>query len=412
MTATATPLEGKTIVLAVGGGIAAYKAAELARLLVKAGARVRAAMTAAAREFIGPMTLQALTGETVATDLFDLGQESEIGHIAVADGADLVIVAPATANLIARMSAGLANDIVTAVALATRAPILLAPAMNVNMWRNPITKVNVKKVSARGMKLVGPGEGFLACRWIGPGRMAEPADILEAAASVLTPQDLVDRTIVVSAGPTHEPIDPVRFVGNRSSGRMGFAIARAAAMRGARVRLVAGPVALEEPWGLQELVKVRTAREMRDAVRAAAAEADAVIMAAAVADFRPDDAADHKLKKDELGGAPAVVLTENPDILAELGADRAASGAGLPALIGFAAETRHVAGYARTKLASKRCDLIVANDVSQADAGFEVATNRVILVDADRDEELELASKDAIAHRILDRVVGLLDARS
>jgi phosphopantothenoylcysteine decarboxylase/phosphopantothenate--cysteine ligase len=406
MSATANPLANRTVVVCVTGGIAAYKAAELVRLLAKAGARVRAAMTPAACEFLGPMTLQALTGEPVATNLFDLTQESEIGHIQVADGADLVIVAPATANAIARFAAGLANDIVAAVLLATRAPILLAPAMNVNMWKSSVTQVNLRRLQARDMHVVGPGEGFLACRWTGPGRMAEPDDIVEAACRVLTPQDLAERTIVVTAGPTHEPLDPVRYLANRSSGRMGYALARAAAQRGAAVTLVSGPVGLVAPVGVT-VRAVKTARDMEAATRAAAAGADAVLMAAAVADFRPAEVAAHKRKK-STGQNSAVPLVANPDILAALGAERAARGDGRPVLVGFAAETESLADYARAKLAEKRCDLVVANDVSQADAGFEVDTNRVLLVSAEGARALPLAAKTEIAHRILDEVVARL----
>ncbi len=404
--ATSTPLDGKTVVVAIAGGIAAYKGAELVRGFIKAGATVRAAMTRRAQEFIGPMTLQALTGAPVSTDLFDLGQESDIGHIKVADGADLVVVAPATANVIARMAAGMADDIVTAIVLATRAPVLLAPAMNVNMWDDAATQHNVATVVQRGMYVVGPGAGFLACRWIGPGRMAEPVDIVEAACRVLTPQDLAGRTVVVTAGPTHEPIDPVRYIGNRSSGRMGFAIAEAAARRGANVVLIAGPTALETPAGV-ERIDVVTAVEMKSAVDDTVSGVDAVVMAAAVADFRPRVLADQKIKKTEYGpgDGPSIELGPNPDILASLGKARAPGG---PVLVGFAAETEDVVEYAAAKLASKGCDLVVANDVSQSDAGFDVATNRVVLVGEGEPEALPLATKAEVAHRILDRVAGLL----
>jgi phosphopantothenoylcysteine decarboxylase / phosphopantothenate---cysteine ligase len=238
----ADPLRDAHIVLGVTGGIAAYKAAELARLFVKAGAHVHVAMTPRAREFVGPLTFQALTGHAVFTDLFDLAEEGTIGHIAMADRADLVVIAPATANATARLAAGMADDVVTAIALATRAPVLLAPAMNVNMWNHPVTQANLAKlVDLVGVRVVGPGDGFLACRWTGPGRLAEPADIVEAAALVLSPQDLAGKRIVVSAGPTYEAIDPVRFVGNRSSGKMGIALAAAARRRGADVALILGP---------------------------------------------------------------------------------------------------------------------------------------------------------------------------
>jgi phosphopantothenoylcysteine decarboxylase/phosphopantothenate--cysteine ligase len=404
MPAAGNPLDGKTVVVAVSGGIAAYKAAELVRLFVKAGATVRAAMTQNATEFIGPMTMQTLTGAPVATNLFDLTQESEIGHIKVADGADLVVLAPATANVIARIAAGLANDIVTAIVLATRAPVLLAPAMNVNMWENAATQHNLRAVVDRGVFVVGPGEGFLACRWTGPGRMAEPADIVEASCRVLTEQDLAGRKLVVTAGPTFEAIDPVRFIGNRSSGRMGYAIARAAARRGAEVTLVSGPVSLARPPGI-DVVDVTSAREMQSAVDRAASGADAIVMAAAVADFRPRTEAPQKIKKTSKA-QPPIDLERNPDILASLAEAR--GGGKRPVLVGFAAETTNVVRNAEAKLASKGCDVIVANDVSQADAGFDVDTNRVVIIDAESSQSIELASKDDVAHHVLDRVVARL----
>jgi phosphopantothenoylcysteine decarboxylase/phosphopantothenate--cysteine ligase len=403
-------LKGKHIVVGVAAGIAAYKAAELVRLLTKAGAQVQVVMTAKARHFIGELTFQALTGRPVFFDLFDLTQESEIGHIQVADRADLVIIAPATANTIARLAAGMAADALGSVVLATRAPLLLAPSMNVNMWNHPLTQANVRRlVEVSGAAVVGPGDGFLACRWTGPGRLAEPSDIVEAAARLLTVRDLDGQVIVVSAGPTHEAVDPVRFVGNRSSGKMGFALARAAARRGAEVRLVAGPVSLPAPPGV-EVIGVVDARSMDAAVREAASDASAVIMAAAVADFRPRALAGHKLKKEEMlaAGAPTIALEPNPDILAGLGRRRAERGATRPILVGFAAETENVIENARKKLVSKRCDLVVANDVSEPDAGFEVDTNRVVLISADQVERFDVDSKDAIADRILDRVVALL----
>jgi phosphopantothenoylcysteine decarboxylase/phosphopantothenate--cysteine ligase len=403
-------LKDKNIVVGVAAGIAAYKAAELVRSLIKAGARVQVVMTAKARHFIGELTFQALTGRPVFFDLFDLTQESEIGHIQVADRADLVIIAPATANTIARLAAGMATDALGSVVLATRAPLLLAPSMNVNMWNHPLTQANVRRlVDVSGAAVVGPGDGFLACRWTGPGRLAEPADIVEAAARLLTARDLDGQVIVISAGPTHEAVDPVRFLGNRSSGKMGFALARAAARRGAEVRLVAGPVSLPAPPGV-EVIGVVDARSMDAAVREAASDASVVIMAAAVADFRPQQLAGHKLKKEALldSGALTVALEANPDILAGLGRRRAEKGTTRPILVGFAAETQDVVDNARKKLVSKRCDLVVANDVSEPDAGFEVDTNRVVLVGAREVERLDVDSKDAIAHRILDRVVTLL----
>ena len=418
------PLAGKEIVLCVSGGIAAYKAAELARLLIKADAEVQVVMTERAQHFVGALTFQALTGRPVFTDLFSLTQESQIGHIQIADAADLVVVAPATANTIARMAAGMADDALTAVVRATTAPILLAPSMNVNMWEDPITRDNLERLTRlAGVETVGPGAGFLACRWIGPGRLAEPPDIVEGAARMLTERDLDRTVVVISAGPTHEAIDPVRFVGNRSSGKMGYALAAAAARRGAEVKLISGPVGLAAPPGI-EPVRVTDARAMKERVEEAAAAADVVIMAAAVADYRPRHRAPHKLKKshahdrvhdrvhdpgDDRGGdAIAIELVPNPDILCGLGNGRRDPDTGRPILVGFAAETENLIDNARQKLAQKNCDLVVANDVSQSDAGFAVDTNRVVLVADSGIERLELASKDAIAHRILDRVVSLL----
>jgi phosphopantothenoylcysteine decarboxylase/phosphopantothenate--cysteine ligase len=407
----AHPLKNKTVVVGVAGGIAAYKAVELVRLLTRAGAAVQVIMTERARHFVGELTFQALTGRSVFTDLFDLNQESEIGHIKIADHADLVIIAPATANVIARLAAGMSDDVLTAVALAARAPLLLAPSMNVNMWEHPLTRANVDRLSqVAGARLVGPGAGFLACRWTGPGRLAEPDEIAEAAARILTQQDLDGRTVVVSAGPTREAIDSVRFLSNRSSGKMGYALALAAVRRGARVRLVSGPVSLTPPAGVDH-VPVIDARAMASAIEDAADSADAIIMAAAVADFRPRDSAGNKLKKSTLygDGDPAIALELNPDILAGLGAWRHEQQRIRPILVGFAAETDDLLDNARNKLKRKGCDLVVANDVSQDDAGFDVDTNRVTLVTADRVDSLDLDSKDVVAHRVLDRVVALLE---
>lgn len=403
----ATPLAGAEIVVAVGGGIAAYKACELVRLLTKAGALVTVVMTRRAQKFVGALTFQALSGRAVMTELIDPGQEHDIGHIRVADRADLMIVAPATANLIARLAAGMADDAVTAVALATRAPLLIAPSMNVNMWANPLTAANVRRlIDVAGAHVVGPGDGFLACRWTGPGRLAEPADIVTAAARLRTAPDLAGRRLVITAGPTHEPIDPVRYLGNRSSGKMGYALAAAALQRGAAVTLIAGPTALPDPVGV-DVVHVEDARAMQRALADHAWGGAAVIMAAAIADFRPLAAADKKLKRTEIGLAPTIALDANPDLLAGLGAERARRGGG-PLLVGFAAETHDVVNYARAKLAAKGCDLVIANDVSAPDAGFAVDTNRVIAVDASGAVELPFGSKAAVAHRILDVVAPRL----
>lgn len=401
----AQPLRGARIVVGVAGGIAAYKAALLVRLLDKAGATVDVAMTARAQKFVGPMTFQALTRRPVFTDLFSLTEEATIGHIQLADQADLVILAPATASSIARLAAGQADDAVTSIVLATKAPVLLAPSMNVNMWSHPLTQANVRRlIDEAGYRTVGPGDGFLACQWTGPGRLAEPADIVEAAAHVLSPQDLAGKRVVVTAGPTYEAIDPARFIGNRSSGKMGAALAAAAQRRGAEVTLLLGPSAVAPPLGVTT-VAIESARQLQAALASAANGADVIIMAAAVADYRPADVAEHKLKRGQLGQTLALSLTANPDLLAELGARR--GGARTPLLVGFAAETQDVIANAQQKLASKRCDLVVANDVGEPGAGFAVDTNRVTLVDHAGVTEVPAGTKAAVAHRILDRVVAL-----
>ncbi|HEX4416554.1 MAG TPA: bifunctional phosphopantothenoylcysteine decarboxylase/phosphopantothenate--cysteine ligase CoaBC [Kofleriaceae bacterium] len=402
----AHPLRGARIVVGVAGGIAAYKAAELVRLLDKAGAQIDVAMTARAQKFVGPMTFQALTRRPVFTDLFSLTEEATIGHIQLADQADLIVIAPATASTISRLAAGQADDPVTAIALATRAPVLLAPSMNVNMWAHPLTRANVRRlIDVAGYRVVGPGDGFLACRWTGPGRLAEPADITEAAAHVLSPQDLAGVRVVVTAGPTYEAIDPARFIGNRSSGKMGAALAAAAQRRGADVTLLLGPSAIPPPVGVT-MVAIESVLQLEAALGPAAERADVVIMAAAVADYRPATAASHKLKRGQLGPAIALELVANPDLLAGLGARRGSRKT--PLLVGFAAETQDVVANAAAKLASKRCDLVVANDVGEPGAGFAVDTNRVTVVDHRGATELPAGTKAEVAHRILDRVVAAL----
>src|SRR5688572_420424 len=387
-------LTGAHIVVGVGGGIAAYKAAELVRMLDKAGATVHVAMTGRAQKFIAPMTFQALTRRPVFTDLFSLTEEASIGHIQLADRADLVIIAPATANVISRLANGMASDAVTAMVLATRAPVLLAPSMNVNMWNHPLTRANVQKlVDVAKYKVVGPDSGFLACRWTGPGRLAEPADIVEAAAMLLSTQDLAGKKLVVSAGPTYEAIDPVRFVGNRSSGKMGIALAAAAKRRGADVTLILGPSAVPPPVGVTTN-HVETAAQLQWALGNAVTGADVVVMTAAVADYRPAREAKEKLKRGDLGANTSIELVANPDLLAELGKQRKGT---TPLLVGFAAETEDVIANARAKLATKRCDLIVANDVSEPNAGFAVDTNHVVLIDAEQAVEVPPASKAEVA---------------
>lgn len=402
----AAPLRGASIVVGVGGGVAAYKACELVRLLDKAGAEVSVMMTRRAAKFVTPLTFQALTRRPVFTDLFSLTEEASIGHIQLADRADLVILAPATANLIARLAAGLADDAVTSVVLATKAPVLLAPSMNVNMWSHPLTQRNVRTLAELPhVSVVGPGDGFLACQWTGPGRLAEPVDIVEAAAQLRTPQDLRGRTLLVTAGPTHEAIDPARFVGNRSSGKMGVALARAARQRGASVTLLLGPSALEAPPGVEK-VAVESARELEAALAERSAGVDAIIMAAAVADYRPRQVAEQKLKRGQLGQELALELVANPDLLAGLGQRRGT--ASRPLLVGFAAETERVVENAQRKVASKRCDFVVANDVAAAGIGFGAEHNAVTLVDETGVLGGASGTKLAVAHEILHEVARRL----
>jgi phosphopantothenoylcysteine decarboxylase/phosphopantothenate--cysteine ligase len=402
-------MEPARILVAVTGGIAAYKVPELVRALTAVGHRVRCATTRAATRFVSPLALQTLTGETVRGDLFDPSEEGEIDHIRLADQADLVIVAPATANVLAKMANGLADDLVTAVLLATRAPILVAPAMNVNMWSHPATRANVDTLVARGVHVVGPEAGELACGWEGLGRMSDPAAIVAAAGRALTSCSMEGERVLVTAGGTAEPIDPVRSVTNRSSGKMGFALAEEAARRGAEVVLVAGTTALATPPGI-ERIDVGTALEMRDAVFAELPRATVVVKAAAVADFRPARAADHKIKKETLpdGDRVTLELIANPDILQELCREK-----GDRIVVGFAAESHDVIAAARRKIARKGCDLLVANDVSRADAGFSVDTNAVHLVTPDGGvEDIPLLAKSEIAAQILDRVEKLRRERS
>ncbi len=396
----ARQLDGKTVVVGLSGGIACYKAAELVRLLVRAGATVRVMMSEAAQQFITPLTLQTLSGHPVATRTFDLTQESEIGHIRLADCADAVIIAPATANILGKIAAGLADDLVTTVLLATRAPVLLAPSMNVNMYENPMVQVNLNRLRAGGFRIVDPGEGFLACGWEGKGRLAEPEVLLAEVERVVSPHDLRDERVLVTAGPNREPLDPVRFLSNRSTGKMGFALAAAAWRRGADVCLVAGPTTLETPHGVRRR-DVTTADEMYQAVAAEFEGATLLFMAAAVADYRPARMAQQKLKKGD--GCLVLELERTVDILSELVPRK-----GTRIVVGFAAETEDVLRNAERKLIEKNLDLIVANDVARDDAGFAADTNAVTLIDrSGHRESVELMSKDAVADRIVDRVVAL-----
>jgi phosphopantothenoylcysteine decarboxylase/phosphopantothenate--cysteine ligase len=399
-------LKDRRVLVGVSGGIAAYKAAELVRAFVKAGADVRVAMTTGAEKFITPLTLQSLSGHAVATDTFDLQQEmtpgsGAIGHIGLADWPEIAVVAPATADLLARLANGLANDVLTTVLLACRAPLLVAPAMNVNMWQHPATQVNMATLRARGVNVVGPDAGDLACGWVGAGRMAEPTEIAAVADRLLGGGDLVGRAVLVTAGPTYEAVDPVRFLGNRSTGKMGFAIAAAAARRGASVTLVAGPTALVTPPGVQR-VDVESASQMRKAVLAVLPSQSVVVMAAAVADYRPAVEAGQKLKKEVLGDSPSLPLERNPDILREL-----ASLSQRPLLVGFAAETNDVEQRAVEKRRAKGCELLVANNVAEKGSGFGTDTNRVLFVDESGTEWLPQLTKGEVAERIWDRVLTL-----
>ena len=395
------------IALGVTGGVGAYKAVEVARGLQKRGHDVVAIMTHAATKFVGPLTFEAITRRRVITDQFESGANADIEHIALASSMDLLLVAPATANIIGKFANGLADDFLSTLYTATRAPVLMAPAMNTQMFAHEAVRKNLETLTARGVRFVEPGEGYLACGWIGKGRLAEPEEIVSAAQAMLVPAGPVSgRRVLVTAGPTFEDIDPVRFIGNRSSGRMGYALAAEAARRGAAVTLVSGPTAIEPP-AVQTLVRVRSAADMHRAVMERAHDQDVVIMAAAVADYTPAVPASEKLTKND---APLTLVCERtPDILEELGQKRGA-GKG-PILIGFAAETQDVEARAREKRARKHLDLIVANDVSAGDAGFDVETNRVTLIDADGGEPLPLQSKARVASAVLDRVERLLTGK-
>jgi len=392
-------LEERTVVFGLSGGIACYKACEAVRLLVGRDAQVRVVMTAGAQQFVTPLTLQALSRNPVATDTFSLTQESEIGHIRLADAADVIVVAPATADVIGKMAAGIADDLLTTVLLATRAPVVVAPAMNVHMWEHPAVQENVARLAARGVRIVGPASGSLACGYEGAGRLVEPDVLVEEILRVLAPQDLAGQHVLVTAGPTEEPIDPVRYVSNRSSGKMGYAVARIARRRGAEVTLVTGPTAIAAPPGVR-VVQVGSAREMHAAAEQAFAAATVLVAAAAVADYRPRRALSQKLKKS--AATLALELDRNADILRDLAARK-----GRRLVIGFAAETQDVAAEAKRKLREKRCDLMVANDVTAPGAGFGTDTNRVRLLDAyGLDEELPVLSKEDVAGRIVDWVAA------
>ena len=393
-------LEEKTIVVGVSGGIAAYKAAELVRLLTTRGAKVRVMMTRNATEFITPLTLQTLSLNPVATETFSLTQESEIGHIRLADSADAIVIAPASANLLAKAAAGIADDIVTTVLLAAQCPIAFAPAMNVHMYEHPTVAENLAKLRARGATIIEPGAGALACGYEGKGRLIDPSVIVDEIGRMLSAHDLTDERILITAGPTQEPIDPVRFVSNRSTGKMGFAIARAAWRRGAAVRLVAGPSALATPHGVERIDAV-TAADLLSATSRNFPWCSSLIMAAAVADFRPRNPASHKVKKNSDG--LMLDLAPIADELPRLSAKKAGR-----LMIGFAAETEDLEVNAIDKLRRKKLDLIVGNDVSRSDAGFGVDTNIVTMLGTDGHvETTPKLLKDEVADVILDRLLAL-----
>ncbi len=394
---------GKCVVLGVTGGIAAYKAAEVVSRLGKAGVEVYCIMTRHAQEFLTPLTLETLSKHPVVTDMFRRDTPWEVEHIALAQRADVFAIAPATANILAKMANGIADDMLSTTVMATRAPIVLAPAMNTGMWEHPATQRNMETLLDRGCRQVGPGAGLLACGDVGAGRMAEPAEIVDAILAELEQtRDLSGKTVLVTAGPTREPLDPVRFLTNRSSGKMGYALAEQAAQRGARVILVSGPVALPAPHGV-ERIRVETTQEMLQAVLAHFAEADAVIKAAAPCDYRPAKAAGQKIKKRE-GADMTLSLVENPDIAAELGRRKDGQ-----VLVVFAAETEHMLEHAQGKLERKNADLMVANDVTRPGAGFDVDTNVVTLITrAGEITELPCLPKREVAGRILDKISGMM----
>ena len=402
------------IALGVSGGIAAYKAAEIVRQLQDRGAQVQVIMTAAAQEFVRPLTFAALSGEKVITSMFGSSAEepnldSAVEHISVAQSIDCLLVAPATADTIAKFAQGIANDFLSTLYLASTAPVVLAPAMNVNMWEHPATKANLEILRKRGVHIVEPGSGYLACGMVGAGRLAEPEQIVAATLERLgVTQDLAGETVLITAGPTHEPIDPVRYLGNRSSGKMGYALAEAALRRGAKVVLVSGPTALKPP-SAAETIFVETAQQMRTAVLDRWESADVIIMAAAVADYHVKNISSQKIKRN---GSMELQLEPNADILADLGSLRQAAGISKPMLIGFAAETGNLLENARAKLSKKGVDAIVLNDVSRAEIGFNSDRNEVTIVTASDTVAVPEASKLDVAVKILEAVMRLRRGKS
>jgi len=395
-----SPISGKTILLGVSGGIAAYKSVELMRLLQRAGARVKVAMTRNAAAFVAPLTFQAISGSPVFMEMFDSPEEDAMRHISLAEAADAAVIAPATGNIIGRLANGIADDALTTLMLAVTAPKLICPAMNTHMYENRAVQRNIETLESDGYIIVEPSEGELACKAVGPGRLADPAGIYEHIINVFLPNDYFNKRVLVTAGPTREPMDPVRFVSNPSSGKMGYAIARAAAGRGAHVVLVSGPTDLEEPLGVRR-INVETAREMADAVFAESDAADVIIKAAAVSDYTPADVAPHKLKKGE--DALTVVFDRTPDILAELGKRKKSN----QVLVGFAAETRDLEKNATKKLDAKNLDMIAGNLVIGPESAFAAQTSSIQLFFKDGTKEpLPPMDKQAAAHVLLDRILS------
>ena len=396
----ATNGQQRTVVLGVTGGIACYKAVELVRLLVKNGFKVRVIMTRGAMEFVTPLTFQTLSGNPVATETFSLTQESEIGHINLADSADLFVIAPATANVIGKLASGIADDLLTTVLMATQAPVLLAPAMNIHMYENVIVQENLRKLGRVGYHIMDPAEGYLACGYEGKGRLPDPEKISDEIERLLRKKDLAGENFLITAGPSREPLDPVRYISNRSSGKMGYALARAALRRGATVALVSGPTALEPPSGAR-LIEVNTAAEMREAVLKEYPHSSAVIMAAAVADYHAVAPSGQKIKRGV--GDLELRLIPNPDILKELGQNKDGKW-----LVGFAAETENLTANAQKKLREKNLDIVIANNVAEEGSGFDGDTNVGTIIDrTGAVRSLPLMSKDDLADCIYDHYLAL-----
>ena len=396
-------LAGKKILLGISGGIAAYKCAELTRRLIERGAQVQVVMTKAAKEFITPLTMQAVSGRPVSDSLLDPAAEASMGHIELAKWADLVLLAPATADLIARMSAGMGNDLLTTLVLATDSPVAVSPAMNQQMYRNVATQENIATLARRGMHIWGPAAGEQACGDVGPGRMLEPMQLVHLCEQFFQPKLLAGKSLLITAGPTREAIDPVRYISNHSSGKMGFALANAAAQLGAKVTLISGPVSLNTPAGV-ERINVASAQEMHDAVMAHAPSHDAFISCAAVADYRPENVASQKLKKTENNDQMTINMVKNPDIVATV----ANMTEQRPFTVGFAAETNDVESYARGKLVKKNLDMICANDVSVEGQGFNSNDNAITLFWSEGEQALALESKEALSFRILEKMHELM----